>query len=80
MSKEDEHINGMIFCNGWSKDKMWQWVEERTDLPHKREWYNNNGYKLTWENGDTYEIEYGDWRLRIPGTLRINGELVYTKE
>ena len=71
--------NGMNFYNGWSQEKMWRWVEERMDLPHKRDLYNN-GYKVTWENGDTYEIEYGSWQPRVPGTLRIKGELVYTKE
>lgn len=58
---------------------MWQWVEDRMNLPHKRDLYNN-GYKLTWENGDTYEIEYGCWQPRVPGRLFINGELVYTEE
>lgn len=72
-------MNGMKFYNGWSQERMWQWVEERKDLPHKRDSYNN-GYKVTWDNGDTYEIEFGIWQPRVPGRLFINGELVYTEE
>lgn len=69
----------MKFYNGWSHERIWQWVGERMNLPHKQDLYNND-YKLTWGNGNTYEIEYGRWQLRLHGRLLINYALVYTKE
>lgn len=75
-SDPEENSRKVQFFNGWSRFKIKYFVRAHSNMKKETvEGEAASGYKHEFEDGQTYEVRFGDFMKCQPTEIYINGEL-----